>query len=82
MPTPKKKTLKVKFATYASNGDDGGVQVILYANRRLAKKAAAKDGEPGNGRFDEDIEMHTLEIDPETGEIVSGVETTVEEDDE
>jgi len=63
------KTIKVKFASYAKNGGDGSVSVRLYANTGTAEYAAAGDDE----RHCEDVEAHELEINTETGEIVSGL---------
>ncbi len=71
-----KRTLTIEFATYAQNGYDGSVSVEFFKDAELAEKAAEKDDE----RYSEDVASHEIEIDLETGKIISGVKTKVDDD--
>jgi hypothetical protein len=71
------KTLRVLFATYVKNNGDGSVSVQFYPDEETAELVAEKHDE----RFGEDIRSHELEIDADTGEIVSGLEVPVESED-
>ena len=77
MPKKTKKTIKVKFAVYIRNGGDGSASAQFFRDAELAEQAAERDDE----RFGDDVESHELVIDLETGEIVSGIETEVPDDD-
>lgn len=63
------KRIKISFASYAEDGQDGSVSVKLFENEELAEKEAKENDQ----RYDEDIKTHEIEIDVETGKIVSGV---------
>lgn len=71
-----KTPILVKFAVYLKNCGDGSAAAVPYATRELAEQAAEKDDE----RFCEDVEEIELVVDPSTGQIISGVGTSVEED--
>lgn len=71
-----RKTKKIKFAVYTQNNGDGSASARFFKNEKLAEKVAERDDE----RFCEDIATHELVIDMMTGEVLSGIETTADED--
>ena len=71
-----RKTFKIKLFLYIQNNGDGSASARFMAGEALAEKLAEKSNE----RLCDDIQTHELEVDAETGEIVTGVETTVEND--
>ena len=70
--------LKVKFAVYVQNGGDGSASARFFTNEELAEEVAERDVE----RFGEDVATHEFEINLLTGEIVSGIETSSDDDDD
>jgi hypothetical protein len=75
--TPR-KTVKVTFATYVSDGDDGSVFCHLFANGKLAEGQGKLALKRYGKRFEGDVSSFEIEVDVETGEVVSGVETKVD----
>ena len=63
------RIVKIKFAIYLRNTGDGGVSASFYANTKLAEEAAEKDDE----RFGDDIQKHSIVVNLDTGEVVSGI---------
>jgi transcription elongation factor Elf1 len=75
--TPR-KTVKVTFATYVSDGSDGSVFCHLFKNEKLAERQGEADLKSCGQRFEGDVSSFEIEVDVETGEVVSGVETKVD----
>lgn len=69
-------TLKLEFWVYMRNNGDGSASPMFFLSEDLAEKAAEKDDE----RLCDDVVFHEFEVDLETGEVISGIETDTDEE--
>ncbi len=76
-----KKTITVTFGVYVRNNGDGGASAILCATPEVAQQMHDRDDATCGECYTDDVQSCTLEVDPATGEIVSGVETEAPEED-
>ncbi len=74
MPEP--RILKLRFAVYIQSNGDGSATAKFFKDEQTAEKAAGDDDE----RLCEDVSSHEIEIDLDSGKVISGISDSAEEE--